>query len=116
MTNKMTYKGYTARIDYDDEDGIFFGRLAGIRDTIGFHADTVDELRRAFHEAVDDYLETCTKLELSPQKAYSGQVMVRIDPDIHRRVALAADLEGKSINQWVERLFAEATASLTKQV
>ena len=45
MTNTMTYKGYAARIEYDDEDGIFTGRNAGISDGVGFHADTVDGLR-----------------------------------------------------------------------
>ena len=62
MSNAMIYKGYSARIDYDDEDGIFTGRLAGIRDEVGFHADTVEGLRAAFHEAIKDYLETCATL------------------------------------------------------
>ena len=53
MTNIMTYKGYSARIGYDDEDGIFTGRIAGIRDGVGFHADNVNALREAFHEAVE---------------------------------------------------------------
>ena len=71
-SNSMTYKGYAARIEYDDEDGIFVGRLAGIRDGVGFHADSVEELRAAFQEAVDDYVETCTKIGKEPQRAYSG--------------------------------------------
>ena len=58
----MTHKGYAARIDYDDDGRIFTGRIAGIRDGVGFHADTVDGLRQAFHEAVEDYLETCAKI------------------------------------------------------
>ncbi len=69
MTNAMTYKGYAARIDYDDADGIFTGRLAGIRDGVGFHADTVEDLRAAFQEAVEDYIETCAKLGKDPQRA-----------------------------------------------
>ena len=56
MSNVMNYKNYSARIDYDDEDGIFTGKIAGIRDGIGFHGETVDELRAAFHEAVEDYI------------------------------------------------------------
>ena len=64
----MTSKGYAARIDYDDDDRIFTGRIAGIRDGAGFHADTVDGLRQAFHEAVEDYLETCAKIGKEPQK------------------------------------------------
>ena len=64
----MQYKGYAARIECDDEDGLFFGRIAGIRDGVGFHADTVEELRSAFHEAVEDYLETCAKIGKEPQQ------------------------------------------------
>ena len=87
MTNTMTYKGYAARIEYDDEDGIFTGRIAGIRDGVGFHADTVEGLREAFHEAVEDYIETCAKIGKEPQKTYSGQVMFRVSPDVHRKAA-----------------------------
>jgi predicted HicB family RNase H-like nuclease len=108
MTNSMTYKGYSARIEYDDEDGIFTGRVAGIRDGVGFHADTVDALRDAFHEAVEDYVETCAKVCKEPQKAFSGQVMFRVDPEIHRKAALAAELSGKSLNQWAEEVLNRA--------
>jgi len=108
MTNVMTYKGYSARVDYDDEDGILFGRIAGIRDGVGFHADTVDDLRHAFREAVDDYLATCARIGKEPQKPYSGRVMFRISPEVHRRAALAAELSGKSLNQWAEDVLAEA--------
>lgn len=108
MMNAMTYKGYTARIEYDDDDGIFTGRIAGIRDGVGFHADTVSDLRDAFHEAVEDYLETCAKLGKAPQKAYSGQVMFRVDPETHRKAALAAEVSGKSLNQWAEEVLGRA--------
>lgn len=102
MSNVMTYKGYSARVEYDDEDGILFGRIAGIRDGVGFHADNVEDLRAAFHEAVDDYLETCAKVGKEPQKPYSGKMMFRVSPEVHRRAALAAELSGKSLNQWAE--------------
>ena len=108
MTNAMTYKGYSARIEYDDEDGIFIGRLAGIRDGVGFHADTVADLREAFHEAVEDYLETCARLGKDPQRAYSGQMMFRVSPETHRKAALAAELAGKSLNQWAEEVLGKA--------
>ena len=109
MTSTMTHKGYAARIAYDDEDGIFIGRIAGIRDTVGFHADTVDGLRAAFHEAVEDYLETCAKIGKDPQKTHSGQVMFRISPEVHSRAARAAELSGKSLNQWAEEVLDRAT-------
>ncbi|MBD8663835.1 type II toxin-antitoxin system HicB family antitoxin [Rhizobium sp. CFBP 8752] len=108
MKNVMTYKGYSARIDYDDEDGILFGQIAGIRDGVGFHADNVDGLRNAFREAVDDYLETCARIGKDPQKPYSGKVMFRIDPEVHARAARAAELSGKSLNEWAGEVLAKA--------
>jgi len=104
----MNYKGYTARIEYDDEDGIFFGRIAGISDGVGFHAETVEDLRAAFHDAVEDYIETCAKVGKEPQKAYSGKMMFRVDPEVHRKAALAAELAGKSLNQWAEEALEKA--------
>jgi predicted HicB family RNase H-like nuclease len=105
----MAYKGYSARVEYDDEDGIFTGRIAGIRDGIGFHADSVAELREAFHEAVEDYLETCARIGKEPQKAFSGQMMFRVNPEVHRKAAVAAELAGKSLNQWAEEVLNRAT-------
>lgn len=98
--NTMTYKGYAARIEYSDEDGCLIGHIAGIRDIVGFHGESVPELRDAFQEAVDDYLETCEKLDRAPQKPYSGNLMLRLPPNIHAAIALAAEVSGKSINQW----------------
>lgn len=109
MSNIMNYKGYSARVEYDDDDGIFFGQVAGLRDGIGFHADTVDNLRAAFHEAVDDYLETCAKVGKEPDREYSGKVMLRLAPELHARIAKTAELAGMSINQWGERVFSQAT-------
>ncbi len=109
MTNTMTYKGYTARIDYDDDDHLFTGRIAGIHDIVGFHADTVDGLQESFHEAVEDYLEACVRIGKEPHKAYSGQVMFWISPDVHRKAAVRAALERKSLNQWAEEVLRRAT-------
>ena len=104
----MSYKGYSARVEFDAEDEIFFGSVAGISDGVGFHADTVEALRDAFHEAVEDYVETCAKVGKEPQKAFSGQVMFRVDPEVHRKAALAAELSGKSLNQWAEEVLGRA--------
>ena len=62
MGDVMTRKGHSARVEYDEEAGIFFGRLAGIRDGVSFHADTVEGLRAAFREAVEEYLELCVRI------------------------------------------------------
>jgi predicted HicB family RNase H-like nuclease len=112
----MTYDGYAARIEFDDEDGVFVGHIAGIRDRVGFHGETVAELREAFHDAVDDYIETCAKIGKDPQKAWSGQVMFRINPEIHRKAAIAAELTGKSLNQWAEEVLDRAATSATERV
>lgn len=108
MTNVMNYNGYSARIEFDSEDEILFGRIAGINDVVGFHADSVASLKDAFHEAVDDYLETCAKVGKEPQKPYSGKMMFRVDPAVHRKAAIAAELSGKSLNQWAEEALEEA--------
>ena len=100
MKNTMTYKGYAARVEYSDEDGCFVGHLAGISDVVGFHAETVSELRAAFEEAVEDYLETCEKAGKPPQKPYSGKLMLRVPPELHAKAAIAAKISGKSLNQW----------------
>ncbi|HXV31173.1 MAG TPA: type II toxin-antitoxin system HicB family antitoxin [Sinorhizobium sp.] len=100
--NTMSYKGYSAKVEFDDEDEIFVGRILGINDIIGFHADSVTDLKAAFHEAVDDYIETCIRTGKEPQKPYSGKMMFRVRPEVHRKAALAAELAGKSLNQWAE--------------
>lgn len=99
--NTMTHKGFAARVEYSEEDGCFIGHVAGIRDVIGFHGESVTELRAAFEEAVDDYLETCKKLGQEPNHPYSGQFRLRLPPDLHARAAMAAETRGKSLNAWV---------------
>ena len=77
---------------------------------MGFHAESVEVLRHAFQEAVEDYLETCAKIGKEPQKTYSGRVMFRVSPETHRKAAAAAELSGKSLNQWAEEVLERATA------
>jgi len=99
--NTMTYKGFAARVEYSENDGCFVGHIAGIRDVIGFHGESVAELRAAFEEAVDDYLETCKKLGQEPNRPYSGQFRLRLEPELHARAAMVAEARGKSLNAWV---------------
>ena len=106
--NVLSYKGFQARIDFDAEDGLVVGRLAGINDVIGFHAETVADLTVAFHEAVDDYLVTCERIGKAPEKPYSGKMLFRVAPEVHARAALAAQLSGKSLNQWGEEALSAA--------
>ncbi len=107
----MKYKKYSARIEYSDEDGCFVGHIAGIQDIIGFHGESVLQLRTAFEDAVEDYLDTCRKIGKQPQKTYSGKLMLRIPTQIHSAVAQAAEANGKSINQWAADMLERAAAS-----
>lgn len=106
--NTMKHKGYTARIEFDDRDNIFVGHILGIRAIIGFHADTVDGLRSAFIEAVDDYLDSCAKTGVAPQKPASGKLMLRVPPDVHSAALIAAQASGMSLNQWAANAIREA--------
>ena len=106
--NTMTYNGYSARVEFDAEDRIFVGHIAGIRDIVGFHGASVDELEAAFRESVDDYLAACTKLKQAPDKPYSGRVMLRLPPDLHARASAAAQVTGMSFNQWAARALEQA--------
>jgi len=109
MTNILRSKGYAARVEFDAEDRIFFGRIAGIADGVGFHSDTVDGLVAAFEEAVEDYLETCARLGKQPDRPYSGKLMLRVDPSVHAKAALAAKLTGQSLNQFGEEALRQAS-------
>ena len=107
----IRYKGYSARIEYSDEDGCFVGRVAGIRDLLTFHGGSVDEVRQAFEEALDFYLETSAERGEMPNKPYSGKLMLRVAPEVHAAVATAAEVSGKSINQWAAERLSEAAKS-----
>jgi len=109
--NTLTYKGYTARIDFDDRDNCLVGRLLGIQDVIGFHAENVADLHAAFEEAVDDYLEACEKIGKSPDKPVSGKLLLRVPPELHAAALIKAQGVGKSLNQWaIEALSREVGA------
>ncbi len=104
----INYKGYYAKVEFDSEDHIFVGHIIGIRDVVGFHGESVNELENAFSKAVDNYLAACAELGQEPNKPYSGNLMLRIPVDIHASVASAAQASGKSINQWAAKVLDRA--------
>lgn len=106
----MEYKGYTGHAEFDDEANVFHGEVIAIRDVVTFQGRTVDELRQAFQDSVDDYLEYCQKLGKEPDKPFSGKFVVRVKPDIHRQAAIAAKKSGKSLNSWVSETIERAAA------
>ena len=103
MKNMMEYKGYYAHIEYSDEDTCFFGTIAGIADVVSFEGNSTEELKEAFIEAVEDYLDLCKRQGKEPQKAYKGSFNVRINPELHKRAVLTATANGISLNQLVEK-------------
>ena len=109
MMNAMTYKGYTARVEYDPRDEIFVGRVLGIEDRITFHGATVATLRREFQAAIDHYVTDCTARGRAPQRPYSGKILLRVAPEVHARAAMTAEAQGKSLNQWAAEVLARAS-------
>jgi predicted HicB family RNase H-like nuclease len=101
MNNTITYKGYTAIVGFSAEDECLVGHIAGINDVIGFHADSVEDIRKVFHETVDDYLVTCEKIGREPNKPYSGKVTLRLPPGLHAQLAVQAQANGSSLNNWL---------------
>ncbi len=99
----MNYKGYTAKVEFDDEAMIFHGEVIGIRDVVTFQGRSVEEIKKAFHGSVDDYLAFCKARGEEPDKPFSGKFVVRISPETHRKVYAAAKKSGQSINAWLNK-------------
>ena len=106
--NIMSCNGYSARVEFDAGDRIFVGHIAGVRDIVGFHGASVDELEAAFREAVDDYLAACKKLNQAPNRPVSGRVMLRLPPELHARAQAAAEVTGMNFDQWAARALEHA--------
>ncbi|WP_175017034.1 type II toxin-antitoxin system HicB family antitoxin [Burkholderia aenigmatica] len=115
MNNAMSYKGYFARIDFDGRDNIFVGHVLGVDDKISFHGETVDELVRDFHAAVEHYLADCERSGRKPQKPASGKLMLRIAPDVHAQIGIAAAVTGESVNQWSEEVLGRAAREVLER-
>lgn len=98
----MEYKGYIGQVSFDDEADIFHGEVINTRDVITFQGQSVEGLRLAFHESIDEYLQWCKERNKIPDKPFSGKLMVRISPALHRSIFFSAKQEGKSINRWIE--------------
>jgi predicted HicB family RNase H-like nuclease len=100
----MQYKGYAGRIEIDEDAGIIFGQVMGLRDVIAFQGKTVEEARKALKESVDEYLRFCKEKGQSPEKPYSGKFLVRIKTSLHRELANLAEARNQSLNTLVEQL------------
>ncbi len=108
----MHYKGYTAKVDYDDTVKTFHGRVLGIKDVVTFEGATVKELEKEFYVSVDTYLDFCKSRGVKPGKPYSGEFRLRLDPNLHRELALAAELAGDSLNAFIAKCLRESIKTL----
>lgn len=109
--NSMTYKGYCAKINFDERDGIFWGKVIGIKDSITFEGETVAQLTEDFHSAINHYLADCKQNVRIPDKPYSGKLTLRVSPGIHAEIAAAAAHAEKSLNKWVADTLNQAVHS-----
>ncbi len=100
--NILKYKGFIGTVGYSEEDDVFFGKIEGINGLVNFEGASVTELKKAFHQAVNDYLAYCEEHKLQPEKSYTGVLNVRLSPEIHRRIALLAQSSGKTINSLIK--------------
>ena len=107
--NTMIHKGYTARIEFDERDDIFVGRILGLRTMISFHGETVAGLRAEFETAVEEFLRDCKEQGVRPEKPASGKLMLRVPPEVHGAALVAAQAAGKSLNQWATEVLEVAS-------
>lgn len=112
MSNLLSYKNYNGSVEYSEEDECLFGKVIGIKSLISYEGNSIQELKQDFQNAIDEYLLDCEERNVQPEKAYRGSFNVRINPDLHRSIALYAIKHGKSLNSAVE----EAIKSLVSCV
>jgi predicted HicB family RNase H-like nuclease len=98
MSGAMEYKGYIGSVGYSDEDEVFHGKLEGIRDLVTYEGTAVGSLKKAFREAVDDYLATCQRLSRNPDTPFKGSFNVRVGTELHKRAAVYAAEHRKKLN------------------
>jgi predicted HicB family RNase H-like nuclease len=106
--NALTYKGYTARIEFDERDNLLVGRVLGVPERISFHGENAAELRADFEAAMEFYLHDCAATGREPTKPASGKLMLRVPPEVHGAALVAAQAAGKSLNQWAAEVLKEA--------
>lgn len=102
MNDVLRYKDYMSTIHFSAEDEVFHGKVIGINDLVTFEGHSVASLKKAFKEAVEDYLDTCKELGKEPEKTYKGSFNVRVSADLHREAAIKAALKNITLNEFVK--------------
>ncbi len=101
MKDLMQYKDYYGSVHFDGDDLIFHGKIEFIRALVSYEATDAKGLKKAFEEAIDDYLATCRSQHIEPELPFKGSLNVRLGPELHRRVAIAAEQHHLSINKFI---------------
>ncbi|MCI8852479.1 MAG: type II toxin-antitoxin system HicB family antitoxin [Lachnospiraceae bacterium] len=101
--NVLEYKGYHTKVEFDSEALVLRGKIEGIHDLVNFECENMKDVVKEFHEAVDDYLEFCKEVGKEPDKEYKGTFNVRINPELHKKLAMTAVKNGDSLNASVEK-------------
>lgn len=101
MSAILEHKGYFGSAEFSAEDNVFHGKLLYIRSLVTYESDNVDGLKKAFHEAVDDYLDMCQANDLKPETPFKGSFNVRVGRNLHRNLALEAARRGVSLNSLI---------------
>ena len=109
--NLMTYEGYQARIEYDEDLDQFRGEILGLNGGADFYGKNPKELRTEFKKSLEVFLAVCEEKGLEPRRNFSGKFNLRISPELHERLAIAAQAEGKSINSIAQEALQTRVAS-----
>ena len=96
INNFIEYKRYLGTVEYSAEDNILFGQITGIRGLISYEGSSIEQLRADFEEAIDDYLLDCEENGTAPQHPYSGNLNMKIFPDLHKRLQIYSKKEPKT--------------------
>ena len=117
MNNTMEYRGYIGSVEFSENDGVFYGRVMGIRSLISYEGTTAAELIRDFHSSVDEYLQACELAGEKPETAYKGSFNVRFrNAETHRRAALYAINHNVSLNSFVEYCVEKGLSELSEGI
>ena len=116
MKDILTYKDYIGSVHFNAEDEIFFGKIEGIEDLISFEGSSVNELKKSFEEAVEDYITLCKEAGKKMEKSYKGSFNVRIPSEIHKQAKRLATMKGISLNQFVQKAVEEEVIRETSNV
>ena len=96
--NIMSADDYQAKIEFGAELDMFRGEILGLQGGADFCGRTPEELRAEFRKSLQVFLEVCREKGIEPRRHYSGKFNIRIPPELHERLAILVQAEGKSLN------------------